>query len=94
LTTAEDGEDQDAVIVDSLDNMYNETNRAYVTLAKLSGMETMSQVLETFITMCINNLMNQGQSESRSDSRTIDISLEVINLYLHNSIACRKIAEL
>ena len=56
--------DQDEVtVVDSLDNVYNETEKAYKYMAELSGMQSMGEILNIFVQMCISNLMTNEKSE-------------------------------
>jgi exportin-7 len=54
----------------------------------------MSEVLNIFVQMCINNLMTSEKSESIDDQRICDQSLDVFSSYLNNTSACRQISQL
>ena len=51
--------------LDTIEGVYNETKSAYGTLAKLSGHQTMQEILEIFATKLVQNLLRSTDSSDR-----------------------------
>ena len=58
-------------------------------LAQLSGQNNMEEILDIFAQKIISNLMTSASSDKEEDRRIVDISLEVFNAYLNNSVSSR-----
>lgn len=64
--------------LDTIEGVYNETKSAYGTLAKLSGHQTMQEILEIFATKLVQNLLRSTDSSDRDQVQIVDLSLEVL----------------
>jgi hypothetical protein len=52
--------DDESFPVDTLEGAYNESKSAYVMLARLSGQQSMQEVLEIFTQKLVQNLMSSA----------------------------------
>ena len=75
--------------LETFDGVYNESKTAYHMLAQLSGQNNMEEILDIFAQKIISNLMTSASSDKEEDRRIVDISLEVFNAYLNNSVSSR-----
>ena len=81
-----------ATIVEDLQNegdeeegLRFESTATYDLLARLSGQNTMGEVLDIFAQKIISNLMTSAESDEEEDKRIVDLSLEVFSNYItHN----------
>lgn len=71
-------EQEGEAALDTIEGVYNETKSAYGTLAKLSGHQTMQEILEIFATKLVQNLLRSTDSSDRDQVQIVDLSLEVL----------------
>lgn len=64
--------------LDTIEGIYNESRSSYQMLAKLSGQNTMQEVLEIFATKFVQNLLGSNDSTDLDQVRIVDLSLDVL----------------
>lgn len=84
----------DKIGLDTLDGVYNESQKSYQILAQLSGFNEMKEILAVFAEKMIQNLMTSCESTQEEHRQIVDLTLEVLSSYLINSNACKHISEL
>ena len=63
-------------------------------LAKMSGQQSMQEVLDIVAQKLVQNLMSSGESSDPEHIRIVDLSLDVLSQYLNNSVSLRHLSEL
>ena len=71
-----------------------DNNASYDVLARLSGHNTMGEILEMFAQKIIRNLMSSSVDDEGGEKRIVDQSLDVFCEYLTNRVSSRQLTAL
>ena len=78
-------DEQDNILNQEADILKYESKSTYDILAKLSGQNSIDDILDVFAQKIISNLMTSAESEKEEDKRIVDLSLNVFSTYLNNN---------